>query len=158
MIQIAVLGCGRIGRVHAVTLTTMPGARLAAVSDAMPAAAADLATMTGAPARSVDEIMADPAIDAVVIGTPTDTHLGLIEAAASAGKAILCEKPVDMSVERIERARRGVEAAGVPFMTAFNRRFDPHNAALASRLRAGEIGPVETVTIISRDPSPPPLD
>jgi myo-inositol 2-dehydrogenase/D-chiro-inositol 1-dehydrogenase len=89
--------------------------------------------------------------------SPTDTHYALIHAAARAGKAVFCEKPVDMSADSIRACISVVEKAGVPFMTAFNRRFDPNFAALQARLRAGEIGQVELVTIMSRDPSPPPI-
>ena len=92
-----------------------------------------------------------------MIGTPTDTHYELIQKAAKAGKAIFCEKPVDMSVQRIKECQTAVEQAGVTFLTAFNRRFDPNFAAVQSRLAAGEIGTVELLTILSRDPSPPPL-
>lgn len=154
--NIALLGCGRIGRVHAASLARIEGARVAAVADAAPEAARALAGRTGAPARGTEAILSDPGIDAVVIGTPTDTHSDLIHAAAAAGKAIFCEKPVDLSADRIRACIRAVEAAGVPFLTAFNRRFDPSFAALIRRLRAGEIGAVETVSITSRDPAPPP--
>jgi myo-inositol 2-dehydrogenase/D-chiro-inositol 1-dehydrogenase len=81
----------------------------------------------------------------------------LIEAAARAGKAILCEKPVSLSVERIQQCLPVVEKAGVPLLIGFNRRYDPNFRALEQRLRAGEIGDVEMVTIISRDPAPPPV-
>jgi myo-inositol 2-dehydrogenase/D-chiro-inositol 1-dehydrogenase len=93
----------------------------------------------------------------VVIGTPTDTHFDLIHGAARAGKAIFCEKPIDMSVDNIRACIEVVEAAGVPFLTGFNRRFDPNFAALRARIAAGDIGAVELVTITSRDPAPPPI-
>lgn len=95
-------------------------------------------------------------VDAVVIGTPTDTHYDLIHKAARAGKAIFCEKPVDLSADRIRDCINVVEETGVPFMTAFNRRFDPNFANVQKRIAGGEIGDVEIVTIQSRDPSPPP--
>jgi myo-inositol 2-dehydrogenase/D-chiro-inositol 1-dehydrogenase len=93
----------------------------------------------------------------VVIGTPTDSHFGQIMGAAKAGKAIFCEKPVDMSVDNIRACMEAVAAAGVPFLTGFNRRFDPNFAALRARLRQGAIGAVELVSITSRDPAPPPV-
>jgi len=99
----------------------------------------------------------DPGIDAVIIGTPTTTHYDLIHAAAAAGKAIFCEKPIDLSVARIHDCLAAVEKAGVPFMTAFNRRFDPNFAHLQAQIEAQVIGNVELVTILSRDPSPPPI-
>ena len=105
--------------------------------------------------RDVDTIMASDDVDAVVIGTPTTTHYDLIHAAAKAGKAIFCEKPVDMSADRIRDCLAIVAQHDVPFLTAFNRRFDPSFAAVQSRIAAGEVGNVELVTIMSRDPSPP---
>ncbi len=157
MLHIGILGCGRIGQVHARSIGQIENARLIAVADAFAAPAQALAARTGAAIREPLELIESPDIDAVVIGTPTDTHSDLILAAAAAGKAIFCEKPVDMSAARIRECIAAVEAAGVPFLTAFNRRFDPDFATLQARLRDGEIGDVEIVTITSRDPAPPPL-
>lgn len=157
MLRIGVLGCGRIGQVHARTIKKLDGARLVAVADAMPAAAETLASALGAQVRPVEAILEASDIDAVVIATPTDTHVHLIQGAARSGKAIFCEKPIDMSVENIRTCLDVVEAAGVPFLTGFNRRFDPNFANLRARIKAGEIGAVELVTITSRDPAPPPL-
>jgi myo-inositol 2-dehydrogenase/D-chiro-inositol 1-dehydrogenase len=97
-------------------------------------------------------------IDAVVICTPTDTHADLIEAAVSAGKAVFCEKPVDLDAGRIRRCLEVVGKSGKPLMIGFNRRFDPNFAALEGRLRAGEAGAIEIVSVISRDPGPPPVE
>ncbi|SFJ70586.1 inositol 2-dehydrogenase [Jannaschia pohangensis] len=155
MLKIALLGCGRIGRVHAASVAQLPGARISAVVDASAEAAATLSALTGAPAMNGADAIADA--DAVIIGTPTDTHFDLIRTAAEAGKAIFCEKPVDLSTDRILRCIDIVARAGVPFMTGFNRRFDPNFATLRDRLVAGDIGTPEIVTILSRDPSPPPL-
>lgn len=157
MLNIAILGCGRIGQVHARSLRAMADVRLVAVSDAMPAAAQALAASTGAEVRETDAILSAPDIDAVVIGTPTDTHFDQIRSAAKNGKAIFCEKPIDMSVDNIRRLIEVVEAAAVPFLAGFNRRFDPNFAALRKRLRDGAIGPVELLSITSRDPAPPPI-
>ena len=157
VIRFGILGAGRIGKVHAATIAAAPRASVAMVADALPEAAAALAESVGARVGSVSEIIASPEIDAILIATPTDTHADLIEQAARAGKPILCEKPVSLSVERIEGCLAVVEQAGVPLMIGFNRRFDPNFQALQSRLAAGEIGAVELVTIISRDPAPPPV-
>lgn len=157
MLNIGLLGCGRIGIVHARSISQVAGARLAAVADFVPTAAEALAAKSGAAVKTSDDIIADPAIDAVIIGTPTDTHYDLIHAAAAAGKAIFCEKPIDLSADRIRDCIKAVNAAGVPFMTAFNRRFDPNFANLRARLHEGEIGDAEIVTILSRDPAPPPI-
>ncbi|WP_299150777.1 inositol 2-dehydrogenase [uncultured Tateyamaria sp.] len=158
MINIALLGCGRIGQVHARSLMGMEGAQVAAVADAMPAAAEALAKRTGAPVMSVADIMAAADIDAVVIGTPTTTHYDLIHTAARAQKAIFCEKPIDLNSERIKDCLAVVDTNAVPFFVAFNRRFDPNFQTLQAQIAAGKIGEVEMVTILSRDPSPPPID
>jgi myo-inositol 2-dehydrogenase/D-chiro-inositol 1-dehydrogenase len=157
MVRFGILGAGRIGKVHARTLADSGRAQVAYIADAMPQAAAELAASVGAKVASVDEIIAASDVDAVLIATPTDTHADLIERVARAGKAILCEKPVSLSVERIEACLAVVEAAKVPLMIGFHRRYDPNFAALAQRLRAGEIGDVEIVTITCRDPSAPPV-
>lgn len=157
MLGIGLLGCGRIGQVHAHTIKELGDACVIAVSDAMPEAADRLAGEVGAEVRSSDAILAAGDIDAVVIGTPTDTHFDLIHGAARAGKAIFCEKPIDMSVDNIRACIEVVKDANVPFLTGFNRRFDPNFAALRARIGAGDIGAVELVTITSRDPAPPPI-
>ena len=156
MLRIGLLGAGRIGRIHGVNVAAHPRARLAAIADASPPAAEALAAATGSHVRDLDSIIEDRDIDAVVICTPTDLHAGLIERAAQAGKAVFCEKPVDIDASRIRKCLEVVAASGATLMIGFNRRFDPSFSALARRLRAGEIGAVEIVTILSRDPAPPP--
>jgi myo-inositol 2-dehydrogenase/D-chiro-inositol 1-dehydrogenase len=158
MIRIGLLGAGRIGQIHGRNVAAHQGATLAAVADAIPEAAAALTKATGAKALSVDALIAAKDIDAVMICTSTDTHADLIERAAKAGKAIFCEKPVDLSAQRIVKTLRKTDAAGVKLMIGFNRRFDPNFAGLRKRLAAGAIGEVEIVTILSRDPAPPPID
>jgi myo-inositol 2-dehydrogenase/D-chiro-inositol 1-dehydrogenase len=157
MISIGLLGCGRIGQVHAASIARMDNARLIAVADAVPEAAASLAQRSGAQVRSAEDIIAASDIDAVVIATPTSLHYDQIHALARAGKAIFCEKPIDLSAERAAACMEIVETCGVPFMTAFNRRFDPHFAHLQAQLAEGVIGDTELVVITSRDPSPPPV-
>ena len=157
MLRFGVLGAGRIGKVHAKALHDSGRARVAYVADAIADAAASLAATVGAAAAAVDDVIAASDVDAILIATPTDTHADLIEQAARAGKMILCEKPVSLSVERIEQCLKVVEQAGVPLMIGFHRRYDPNFSVLERRLRAGEIGEVEMVTIICRDPTPPPV-
>ena len=157
MVRFGILGAGRIGNVHGRTIAGSTRANVAYVADAIPEAAQKLAAVVGAKAASVDDIIAARDVDAILIGTPTDTHADLIERAARAGKAILCEKPVSLSVERIEQCLPVVEKAGVPLLIGFNRRYDPNFQQLEQRLRGGDIGEVEIVTIISRDPAPPPV-
>jgi myo-inositol 2-dehydrogenase/D-chiro-inositol 1-dehydrogenase len=158
MLRIGILGAGRIGQVHARTLKQLDVAKAVAVSDAFEAPAKALADSLGAKVMTTDEIIASKDIDAVIIGTPTDTHFDIIQAAAKAGKAIFCEKPVDLSTDRIRQCLEVVEKANVPFMTAFNRRFDPNFAYLENQIRTGAIGNVEMISILSRDPSPPPVN
>lgn len=157
MLNIGLLGCGRIGQVHAKSVAHIEGVRVSAVADAFAAPAEALAAQTGAQVLESMALIESADVDAVVIGTPTDTHYDLIHAAAANGKAIFCEKPVDMSADRIRECMTAVDKAGVPFLTAFNRRFDPNFANVQSRIANGEIGDVEIVTILSRDPSPPPV-
>ena len=97
-------------------------------------------------------------VDAVAICTSTDTHADLIVAAAEAGKAIFCEKPVSLDLAEVDRALAAVEAAGVPFQIGFNRRFDPAHAAVAAAVAGGEVGEPHLARISSRDPAPPPLE
>ena len=157
MISIGLLGCGRIGQVHARSVVASRRARLAAVSDAMPEAASTLAEETGAAARTTEQIFADDAIDAVIIGTPTDSHAAYIEAASAVGKAVLCEKPLDLSADRIRTCLGNIKNNHTPLMIGFQRRFDVNFADIQARLKAGEIGDVELITLTSRDPAPPPI-
>ncbi|MDU1670660.1 MAG: Gfo/Idh/MocA family oxidoreductase, partial [Bradyrhizobium sp.] len=157
MLNVGLLGAGRIGAVHARTIATHPGSRLAAISDAITESAAALAAKMGAEPRSTEAILADASIDAVLIATPTNTHSDLIEAATRAGKAVLCEKPVDLSLGRARACRAAAAATGRPGMIGFNRRFDPNFAALKGAAERGEIGKPELLSITSFDPAPPPV-
>ncbi|HEX2554557.1 MAG TPA: inositol 2-dehydrogenase [Microvirga sp.] len=157
MIRVAVLGAGRIGKIHGRNAAAHPGARVVAVADPHGPSAEALAGATGARVAPLDEIVEARDVDAILICTPTTTHADLIERGARAGKAVFCEKPVDLSSGRIESCLTVVEGAGTPLMIGFNRRFDPNFSALRQRLGDGEVGEVELVTILSRDPGPPPL-
>jgi len=158
MLKVGLLGAGRIAGVHATAITSHPQSELTAVSDFYPEAAEKLAAQYGAVARSTDEIIADPEIEAVLIATSTDTHSDLMEAATRAGKAVLCEKPVDLSLERARACQNVVDATGRPVMIGFNRRFDTNFGALKQALTAGEIGKAELLSITSFDPAPPPVE
>jgi myo-inositol 2-dehydrogenase/D-chiro-inositol 1-dehydrogenase len=157
-VKFGLLGAGRIGKVHARAIRNNPDAELVAVADAVPAAAESLASGYGIAIRSIDEIAQSPDIDAVVICTPTDTHADLIEQFTAAGKAVFCEKPVDLSVARVQRCLEAVKANGGTLMVGFNRRFDPDFMAVKAAIDDGAIGEVEMVTISSRDPGAPPAD
>ncbi|HEX3351134.1 MAG TPA: inositol 2-dehydrogenase [Acetobacteraceae bacterium] len=157
MIGIAVLGCGRIGRVHARNIATHPRTKLVACYDPMPNAAAELAAAHGAKAaESVDAVMSDPAVGAVLIASSTNTHVDLITRAVLAGKAVFCEKPIDLDLARVDGCWSAIRDKTPLFMIGFNRRFDPSFRALRERVAAGAIGAVEQVVITSRDPAPPP--
>jgi myo-inositol 2-dehydrogenase / D-chiro-inositol 1-dehydrogenase len=157
MLNVALLGAGRIAGVHATAISTNPGSRLVAVSDINADAAAKLAAEYGAEVRTTDAILADKSINAVLIATSTDTHSDLIERATVAGKAVLCEKPVDLSLDRALACQKVVASNGRPVMIGFNRRFDPNFAALKAALDKGEIGKAELLSITSFDPAPPPV-
>ena len=157
-IRFALLGAGRIGKVHAKAITSNPDASLVAVADAMPAAAEAIAKQYGCAVKTIEQILAASDVDAVVICTPTDTHADLIEKFAKAGKAIFCEKPIDLSVKRVKACLDVVAETKATLMVGFNRRFDPHFMAVRAAIDEGRIGTVEMVTIISRDPGPPPVD
>jgi len=157
MVHLGLLGAGRIGKTHARTTRFLDDVQLVAVSDAVPEAAEALAKDYGCEVRTSDAIIAADDIDAVLICTPTTTHFDLIHQACDAGKAIFCEKPIDLDIDRTRACVDKVEASGVPFFTAFNRRFDPQFAHAQAQIASGAIGNVEMVTILSRDPSPPPI-
>ncbi|WP_136656551.1 inositol 2-dehydrogenase [Nitratireductor sp. XY-223] len=157
-VRFALLGAGRIGKVHARAVTGNSDARLVAVMDAIPEAAQSLAADFECEVRSLEDIEAAADIDAVVICTPTDTHADLIERFARAGKAIFCEKPIDLSVTRVRECLATVEQTGAKLMVGFNRRFDPSFQAVRAAIDAGQIGDVELVELTSRDPGPPPAE
>ncbi|HWK46258.1 MAG TPA: inositol 2-dehydrogenase [Stellaceae bacterium] len=157
-LRLGLLGAGRIGKVHAGAIASTPGAKLVAVADAFPKAAEALAASSGAEVRSVDAIMNGADIDAVLITTPTDLHAGMIEQAAKAGKAIFCEKPIDLDVARVRACLEVVAERKASLMVGFNRRFDPNFMEVRRQIDAGAVGVVEMVSITSRDPGPPPID
>jgi myo-inositol 2-dehydrogenase/D-chiro-inositol 1-dehydrogenase len=157
-VRFGLLGAGRIGKVHAKAISSNPTAQLVAVADAVERAATDIAGQYGCEVRSIEQILSATDIDAVVICTPTDTHADLIEQFSRAGKAIFCEKPIDLDVERVKACLKVVDAEGATLMGGFNRRFDPHFMAVHDVIAKGEIGTVEMVTIVSRDPGAPPVD
>lgn len=156
-VRFGLLGAGRIGRVHARAISGDARARLVAVADAMPEAAQAVAAQHGCDIRTIEAIEAAADVDAVVICTPTNTHADLIERFARAGKAVFCEKPVDLSLARVRDCLKVVATEKATLMVGFNRRFDPHFRAVKSAIDEGRIGTVEMVTITSRDPGAPPL-
>ena len=157
MPRIAVFGCGRIGQMHAENLARHPRIDLAVVFDVFEEAAKRVAEATGATvAASIDDVMADNSIDTVLIASSTDTHVDLLTQAAKAGKAVLCEKPIDLDMKRVLACWQEIQALDPMIMLGFNRRFDPTFIELRKRLSDGAIGRLEQLTITSRDPGPPP--
>ena len=157
-VRFGLLGAGRIGKVHAKAVMGDANAKLVAVTDAMPAAAQAIADQYGCDVRSMEAILAATDIDAVVICTPTDTHADLIEAFVKAGKAVFCEKPIDLSLDRVKSCLEVVRAHKGTLMVGFNRRFDPHFQAVRAEIDKGTIGDVEMAVITSRDPGAPPVE
>lgn len=158
MVKVAVVGTGFIGSVHAKNIARHPGAELVAVSDPNIEAAKKIAATTGAKVvADIAEILNNEAIQAVLIATPTDTHVDYLKRAANAGKAIYCEKPIGLDYAEAEQAVRTVSAAGVPVMLGFNRRFDASHAAVKQAVDQGDVGKVEIVQLTSRGPKPPPI-
>jgi len=157
MTRIAVFGCGRIGRMHAINIARHPRTELAAVFDVVEDAARETAAITGAAVMpTVDAVLDDGGIDAVLIASSTDTHVDLLTRAAKAGKGILCEKPIDLDLKRVEACWAEIGGLDPLIMLGFNRRFDPTFKALKQRLDDGAVGKLEQLTITSRDPGPPP--
>jgi len=157
---VAILGCGRIGRLHAAILTSsIPGAHVATVFDPIPEAASEVASASGcSSATSVEAAIDAPGVDVVAICTPTNHHLANIESACAAGKAIFCEKPIALDIAEVDRAVHIVEATDTFFHVGLNRRFDPSHSAVARTVAEGDVGDVHLVRVTSRDPAPPPLD
>jgi myo-inositol 2-dehydrogenase / D-chiro-inositol 1-dehydrogenase len=164
LISVGLIGAGRMGSFHAETLARrLPGTRLAAIADPAPGAAQKLAQqlaqqladrLGGGPRALTDpgQLLADPAIDAVVIVTPARTHAGLVEAAARAGKAVYCEKPMALTLADADRAIDAARQAGVPLQVGFNRRYDAGFRAARDTIDAGAIGTPQLLRSLTRDP------
>lgn len=157
-LNVGLLGAGRIGSVHARAISSHPKSQLVAISDVFQENAEKLANQYGTQVSSSADIIADSSIDAVLIASSTDTHADLIESATQAGKAVLCEKPVDLSLERARACQKAVNATGRHVMIGFNRRFDPNFEALKASVDSRELGNPELLAITSFDPAPPPID
>ena len=154
-VGVALIGSGRMGSFHAVTLAQrLPGVRLAAVADPAPGAAERLAARLGMASAYTDpaHALADPTVDAVVIAAPARFHAGLIVAAAQAGKAVFCEKPAALSLSDLDRAIEAVQAAGVVLQVGFNRRFAPDWVAARALLDDGTLGTPRVLRSVTRDP------
>ena len=155
MAALALFGAGRIGKIHARNATAVPGLTLKYVVDPVADAAEALAAATGAATATVDQALADPDVGGVIIASATDTHLDYCLRVAATGKAIFCEKPIDLDLARARAAAPGLAKARL--LLGFNRRFDPNFQALKARLDSGALGKLETLNITSHDPAPPPI-
>ncbi len=155
MAALALLGAGRIGKIHARNAMAQPGLTLKYVVDPVADAAQALAAATGAATATVDQALADPDVAGVIIASATDTHLDYCLRVAATGKAIFCEKPIDLDLARARAAAPGLAKARL--LLGFNRRFDPNFQALKARLDSGALGKLETLNITSHDPAPPPI-
>jgi myo-inositol 2-dehydrogenase/D-chiro-inositol 1-dehydrogenase len=156
MVRLGLIGCGRIGRVHADSIDVHPRAELAYVYDPVEAAAREVGGRFGAAwGTDVDALIDDPTVDAVVVASPTPTHVDFLTRAVRAGKAVLCEKPIDLDLRRVDACRAEIGALADRVMVGFNRRFDPSFRDVRTRVAAGEIGTLEQLVITSRDPAPP---
>jgi len=157
MLRFGLFGAGRIGRVHAASLAAHPRTELAVVHDPVEVAAHEIAALYGGtPTGDADAILGDPGIDAVIIASPTPTHVELLAACAQVGKAVLCEKPIDLDLARVDACWEDIKGLNATVMVGFNRRFDPTFAEMRERVTGGEIGRLEQLLITSRDPAPAP--
>ena len=157
-LNLGIVGAGRIGNVHAASITyQIPGAKVVRVSDIRPEAAEALAEKFGIPAWSDDymDVVNDPAIDAVLVCSPTPTHADIAIAAMQAGKHVFCEKPVDLTIEKIQRTAEVAKETGKKLQIGFNRRFDHNHGKVRQLAQSGALGNVEIIKITSRDPEPP---
>ena len=155
-IGVGLVGAGRIGRIHAANICAHAELHLLRVSDIDEHSAMQVVRSTGATLSTFEDIVEDSNISAVIVASNTCSHAGLVERAALNGKAVFCEKPLDLSIQTIDQCLRVVEKSKTPLVVGFNRRYDPQFQELKHRVDSGEIGEVESVHITSRDPSPPP--
>jgi len=155
---IAVIGAGRIGRIHAANAKAHPTVDLKYIIDPITSAAEELAAATGARTATLGDALADPSVTAFIVASSTDTHLDFSLRAIEASKAVFCEKPLDLDLAKALSAEAILGREGAALFLGFNRRFDPHFRKLHDRIRSGEMGAIETLHIISHDPAPPPID
>jgi myo-inositol 2-dehydrogenase/D-chiro-inositol 1-dehydrogenase len=156
--DVAIVGAGRIGKIHAENAAAHPELTVKYVVDPVAAEAEKLSARIGAVVMGLDDALSDPSIEGVVIASSTDTHLDFSIRAIEAGKAVFCEKPIDLDLKKVRAAGSKLGSRGSRFFVGFNRRFDPHFDSLHTQLGSGEMGAIETLHIISHDPAPPPID
>lgn len=156
-LRFGLIGTGRIGQIHAASIAADPDAALSWVADPLVDGARRIAAAYGGTATDTsEEVFTSGEVDALLVASPTATHVDLIARAVDAGIPVLCEKPIDLDIARVDAIRAKVKGSSVPVVLGFNRRFDPAFSNVRERVMAGEIGALEHLTIISRDPTPPP--
>ncbi|WP_424936972.1 MULTISPECIES: inositol 2-dehydrogenase [Bacteria] len=156
-LRFGLIGTGRIGRLHAANIAASADTVLARVADPFVDGARETVTAYGGVATdSAEELLHAGDLDAVLVASPTATHVDLIARAVALGLPVLCEKPIDLDISRVDALRETVAASGVPVALGFNRRFDPAFREVRARVVAGEIGALEQLVIVSRDPAPAP--
>jgi myo-inositol 2-dehydrogenase/D-chiro-inositol 1-dehydrogenase len=154
--KVVLIGAGRMGAIRGRAAHANPRLDLAGVVRSPDDSAAALAATLGRPVVELDAALAESSVAGVIVASPTDTHLALVQACLAAGKAVFCEKPLDLDLARLRAAAPSFAQGGPPLYVAFNRRFDPHMQRLKARLDSGEVGALETLHIVSHDPAPPP--
>lgn len=158
-LRFGLIGTGRIGQIHAGNIAASPDATLSWIADPIESGASAVALKYGGKVTtSAEELIGSGEVDAVVIASPTPTHVELIRACVAVGLPVFCEKPIDLDIARVDALRALVAASGVPVALGFNRRFDPAFASVRDRVAAGEVGELEQLLITSRDPAPPPVE
>lgn len=159
-LTIGVIGAGRIGQLHIDYLRKHPKIRIKWLSDINCDKLADWIEENGIEKRTKDhkDILNDPEVDAVVICSPTDTHVDIIKAACEKGKHIFCEKPISLTLSESVEAVKAVEKSGVKLQMGFNRRFDRNFSTLQKALKERALGEIQSLRITSRDPAPPPIE
>lgn len=158
MNNFALIGAGRIGKVHAMAVAGVADANIKYVCDVHEPSAKELSAACGAQVASIDSVFEDKDVDAVIIASATDTHAPLLKRCAETKMPVFCEKPIDLSLASARDAAAHIEKSGILCALGFNRRFDPQFSKLQQRVSDGDIGNLETLIIISRDPEPPPVE
>ena len=157
-INLAIIGAGRIGKVHALAINNSKIANLVYIYDPDEEIAKKFSVEFNCIVSNIDNIKKDKQIDAVIICSPTDTHVELICIFSNYKKAIFCEKPIDLDIKKVRKCLETIEKNKTQFMIGFNRRFDPHFQSLKNSLKQDKIGNIETIIITSRDPGLPPIN
>ena len=156
-LNIGLIGSGRIGQVHAGSIADTKGATLAWICDPFIEGAEKLAAEFGGKVTAdPEDVFTSGEVDVIVVASPTPTHLDMIDRAIDAGIHVLCEKPIDLDIAKVEQLRDKANAANVHIAIGFNRRFDPQFESIRDRVAAGEAGKLEQLVILSRDPGPAP--